>query len=320
MTGTASLSLVRSPLTAPVLDGTVRVPGVTLAINEAKSVNRNSQEMVKGAYDIAEMSLATYFKAREDGLPFAGLPLFTGRRFVHSGIHVRPGSGIDSPAQLAGRRVCLPQFWMTSSVWHRVLLAREYSLTADRISWVLTNRERLRSAGYPAGVAIEVVEGRLPGELLADGTVDAVLVPKRGGRLMAGAAFEAPFKNVVEAQRASYAKTGIFPIMHFIAMRADLIAEFPGLARDLCDAFVKAKTKAMGDVTALAEMEPPVWGEPVAAALATFGGDPWPYGLAANRHTLEAFRDSLIEQGLLHTRIPIDPLFEVDLTAAETTS
>lgn len=305
----ASISLVRSPLTAPLLDGAVSLPSATLTVNEAKSVNRNSQEMVSGTYDIGEMSLATYFKAREDGLPFVGLPVFTGRRFVHSGIHTRPGAGLSTAGDLAGRRVCLPQYWMTSSVWHRVLLSQEYGVGPEQVRWVTTGRERLNSAGYPPGVEITLAEGRLPGELLAEGDVDAVMVPKRGGRMIGGIDYETPFPDVVAAQRASFAKTGVFPIMHFIVIRGEAAEAAPSLAPDLCEAFSAAKAFTMSDPARRAEMEPPIWGEPVEAALPLFGGDPWPYGIASNRKTLETFQSCLIEQGLVSRAMPLEALF-----------
>lgn len=309
MARTVSISLVRSPLTAPLLDGAASVPGVDFAANEAKSVNRNSQEMLNGKYDVAEMSLATFFKAREDGLAFLGVPVFTGRRFVHSGIHTRPGAGIRTPADLAGKRVCVPQYWMTSSVWHRVLLSQEYGVSAERIHWITANAERLKSAGYPGGVDITLTEGRLPGDLLADGSADAVLVPKRGGRLMAGAAYETPFDDVVAAQHASFAATGVFPIMHFIVIRGALADEMPELAPALFDAFAAIKDAAMAAPAGLDGIEAPVWGETVEAVLPMFDGDPWPYGMAENRRTLELFQDRLIEQGLIRAPLPFDQLF-----------
>ena len=304
-----SISLVRSPLTAPILDGQFVIGGITLKINEAKSVNRNSQEMLDGVYDVAEMSLATYFKAREDGLPLIGLPIFTGRRFVHSGIHTRAGFGVSSPEQLAGRCICVPQYWMTSSVWHRILLSEEYGVRADQVRWITTSRERLKTADYPPDIDITLVDGVLPGDLLAEGVVDAVLVPKRGGRMMGSAPYETPFDDIVGAQRGSYTKTGIFPIMHFIVMRAPLADEIPTLPSDIREIFGAAKTTTLNDAQALAGMESPLWGETVENALPLFGGDPWPYGIAANRPTLEAIQTSLLEQGFIHTRMPMETLF-----------
>jgi len=312
-----SLSLVRSPLTGPVMDGTVPVPGVEFTVNDAQSVNRNSQEMLNGRYDIAEMSIATYFKAREDGMPFVGIPVFTGRRFVHAGIHTRPGAGIGNPADLAGKRVAIPQYWMTSSVWHRVFLSQEYGIAAGQIAWVTTHRERLKSAGYPAGVDVTLREGRLPGELLADGDVDAVMVPKRGGRLMAGADYETPFDDVVAAQRNSFDRTEVFPIMHFVVLRGALVDERPDMPARLFKAFASAKADVLAAPSGLDGMEEPVWGETTKASLPLFGGDPWPYGLAANRRTLEVFQQCLIEQGLIKEPMAFDDLFASGCGAME---
>jgi 4,5-dihydroxyphthalate decarboxylase len=312
--------MVRTPLTGGVMDGALKTPGVDLVVNEATSVNRNSREMVQGKYDIAEMSLATYFKAREDGLPFTGIPVFTGRRFVQPGIHVRPGAGIKTPADLAGRRVAVPQFWMTSSVWHRIYLSRECGIRADQVRWVTLATERLKSAIYPPGLDVTLIEGRLPGEVLADGTVDAVLVPKHGGRLIGKIPYETPFQDLVAAQRESFSATGVFPIMHFVVMRSEVAKAVPSLAADLFNAFVVGKAAAMEGAVGLENMEEPIWGQTVAAALPLFGGDPWPYGIAANRRTLDVFQDSLLEQGLLRTRVPLETLFEVDAAGTEMAS
>jgi 4,5-dihydroxyphthalate decarboxylase len=42
---------------------------------------------------------------------------------------------------------------------------------------------------------------------------------------------------------------------------------------------------------------------------ATFGGDPWPYGVDANRPTLEALVRYMAEQSLIKAPISVDELF-----------
>ena len=117
-----SISLVPSALTNPILDGTSRIEGIDLDTHVSKTVDSNSRAMLEGAFDVAEMSLATFVKGRAEGAPLIGLPIFTGRRFLEPGIGIREGAGISEPRELAGRRIGVPQFWMTSSVWHRAVL------------------------------------------------------------------------------------------------------------------------------------------------------------------------------------------------------
>jgi len=40
-----------------------------------------------------------------------------------------------------------------------------------------------------------------------------------------------------------------------------------------------------------------------------FGGDPWPYGLEAQRPTMEALVQYLAEQNFIKAKIPLEKLF-----------
>src|SRR2546425_6823163 len=105
-----TLSLIPSPLTQPVLSGQVPVAGATVHHNEARSVNTNSLEMLDLTYDVGEMSLATLTRARQDGIPLVALPIFTGRRFLHSAVVLAPNIQVGDLTELRGKRVGLPQF------------------------------------------------------------------------------------------------------------------------------------------------------------------------------------------------------------------
>src|SRR5215212_5972710 len=108
-----SMSLVPGPLTQPVLAGEVVPQGVDVSVAAGKSVDGNSRQMLNLAFDVAEMSLATFLKAREQGTPLIGLPIFTGRRFLQPCVLAAASAAVETPADLAGKRVGLPQFWMT---------------------------------------------------------------------------------------------------------------------------------------------------------------------------------------------------------------
>jgi 4,5-dihydroxyphthalate decarboxylase len=108
-----------------------------------------------------------------------------------------------------------------------------------------------------------------------------------------------------------YRRTRIFPIMHLVAIRRDVYERNPFVAASLYQAMTAAKDLAlakMRDLGALRYMLPGLPAE-LDQIDATFGGDPWPYGVEANRPTLEALVRYMAEQSLIKAPIPVDELF-----------
>lgn len=309
-----SMSLVPGPLTQPVLAGDVVPAGTDVAVTAGKSVDGNSRQMLNLAFDVAEMSLATFLKAREQGTPLIGLPIFTGRRFLQPCVLVSTRAGIERPSDLAGKRVGLPQFWMTSSLWHRGILEQQHGVAQDAVAWHTITEERFAGLEMPPYVTLRrgAAEGSGPPdgflqELLLAGELDATMTPRPGDELARrDSRVRQLYRDVVQTQREYYLSTGVFPIMHFVVMRAELDAQHPWLAESLCAAFAaaKARTRAAG-----AGPEPPIAGMAPAEVAAVFGEDSWPYGLERNRRTLETFVGFATRQGLLHQPIPVDELF-----------
>jgi 4,5-dihydroxyphthalate decarboxylase len=285
-----ALALVPSSLTTPLLDGTVKIEGVAVVPHAAKSVDDNSRAMLSGGFDVAEMSLATFCRAKDQGARLIGLPVFPGRRFVQPGVAVGKGRNYASPRELAGKTVALPQYWLTSSVWHRGVLQHEYGVAPEGVDWVTVVAER-GAAEFPKGVRVAAREGLKIPELLERGEVDAALVP----RPIPGNCL---FRDPAAAQREYVLATGIFPIMHFIVMREEVAELAPALMR----AFEAAKARA-------AAPEPPIQGMSIEEGMRAIGRDPWPYGLVKNRAVLDTFLLYAHEQGLVRTRQTVDALF-----------
>jgi 4,5-dihydroxyphthalate decarboxylase len=301
-----TLSVIPSGLTAAILDGTFPIRNAELQMFEAKSVDKNSRAMLGLEFDIGEMSFATYLKAREDGVPLIGLPIFTGRRFSHPCISFHRGAGISTLADLSGKRVGVPQYWLTSSVWHRSLLA-EYGVEPRSIDWVTTAPERSSTLRLPAGVKVRQVDSDLQGlqAMLNAGEIDAVLSPRPA---KAADAVALPFADIVQAQHDYFRRTAILPIMHFIVMKQSTEQHHPGLAPELAGAFAQAKERALaGDATV--PLESPIHGENVAQARDFFGGDPWPYGIEPNERVIRHFLATAREQGLVKRRFEPRELF-----------
>jgi 4,5-dihydroxyphthalate decarboxylase len=287
-----SCSLIASALTEPILDGTIAKPaGLDLNITTA-TVDENSRAMIAGKLDIAEMSMATYVQARDQGQDLLALPVFMGRRFLQPCVAFLPGAPIESPSDLRGKRIGLPQFWMTSSMWHRGLLEHEYGIPATQVEWVTDQPERL-DAGFTPGARVTNVGdfplSHLP-DLLRDGTVDVLFSPrppKRDGSL--AFLYDDPAGTAVEYRD----RTGIYPLLHTIVFKASLKPH----AQALYDMFVQSKAYAY-EHPGKEEIESPIAGLSFAEARARLG-EPYPYGVRANAAAIDAFMSYSLEQSLI---------------------
>ena len=302
------VSLVPGALTDPILSGACGIEGAELDVRQAKMVDGNSRQMLDLAFDVAEMSLATFTKARAEGAPLIGLPVFTGRRFLEPGMGARPEAGIEHPAQLAGKRVGVPQFWMTSSVWHRAVLSNVYGVPENTIEWITVQPERF-DLPFTPGVKVTHRPGEKLDELLRRGEIDAVMFPRPVEEHFDAALARRPFPYVVAAQRAFHSKTGIFPIMHFVVMKEALHRDRPGLARRVIDAFQRAKDTILAKPAAIPARDLPFHGADFGYARGVLGDDPWPYGIAANAPALQWFLARAHEQGLTRRRLAPEALF-----------
>lgn len=282
------VSLQRSPLTAPVLDGDVELPEGTRT-SEAETIDGNTRSMLAGEFDVAEMSLATFVVARLDhDVPLVGLPVFTGRRFPQPLALARRAADFEA-ADLAGKRVALPQYWMSSSVWHRGVLEGSREVPANAVQWVVTGQERSLAPPLPAGV--ERANGS-PVSLLDDGYVDAALLPKV--RSDVAARFPPVYAEPVSEALAYLEATGVFPIMHLVVVRTD-VARDAALVQAVMAAFEAAFQRAGPQ-------------ELLPGRVDTAGH--WRYGLEGNNHrSLETFLRYCRTQGLTRETGTLSSLF-----------
>ena len=85
-------------------------------------------------FDIAEFSCSEYICLMDRGAcPFVALPVFPSRVFRHGFICVNRNGGIEQPGDLAAKRIGVPLYTQTASVW-----ARGHSGTrpsSRRVSW-----------------------------------------------------------------------------------------------------------------------------------------------------------------------------------------
>jgi 4,5-dihydroxyphthalate decarboxylase len=272
-------------------------------------------------FDVSEMSSAKYLSLRssgDDGVH--AIPVFTSRLFRHSCIFVRTDK-IKTPRDLAGARVGIPSWSMTAGVFARGLLTDMYQVRLQDIAWIQAGLDRpgrsdpIRLPALPAGVSIESNQTDTLEAMLWSGEIDAVIspaVPESFDRSSeTGGLVGRLFPDSAGAEREYFQKTGVFPIMHLVVIRRDVVAAHPWLATNLYRAFEVAKRRSFARVVDIAASRLPIpWiDDHLASVKRILGNDPWPYGVEPNRVSLEALLRFSREQGLLAGDITVDDLF-----------
>jgi 4,5-dihydroxyphthalate decarboxylase len=306
-----------------LLDGTVAVGGVDLTVLRLPIEEIFYRSTFNREFDVSEMSFAKIVSlASQDDHAFVPLPVFPSRAFRHSSIYVRADAAIADPRDLAGKRVGVPEWAQTAAVYSRGMLAHEYGVDLASIRWHQAGvndagrREKVKLA-LPAGLQLTVVTDRSLSQMLAGGELDAVLSARPPAPFLAGdPRIRRLFPDARTVEEAYLRKTGIFPIMHVVALKRSLYEQHPWLAMNLFKAFEEAKQQSIArasDITA--SFYPLPWTAQIAqSARELFGADIWPYGVEPNRVTLDAFLQYAFEQGVCHRRLTPEALFPKEVS------
>jgi len=305
--------------TWPLIAGLFRPEGFSLDWSILPPEQVFLRGMLGGEFDITEMSLSTYLLLRSRGnCRYIGLPLFVSRKFRHSALYVRTDAGVTTPEDLIGRRVGVPEYQLTANVWVRGLLSDEYGVSSDAIHWIIggidspgreekvpvTLPERFQTTRLPAGETLW--------EWLLAGKLDAIIAPRAPEAFAKGhPAIRRLFTDVPAAEKAYFRKTGLFPLMHLIGIRQDVLELHRELPAALTAAFEKAKEFAAHEMHQFAydtSMLP--WQESaLRETQAVMGRDYWAYGTATNRRAIEAMARYSWEQGLTDRQLSVDEIF-----------
>ena len=289
-----------------IKDGTVAPRGLRLEFEEIPVLVQGFRRMVRTLeFDVSEMALTTYLTAREHGVAFTALPIFLVRGFHHGAIVFNTRSDIREPKDLEGRRVGVNRgYTVTTGVWARGILAEEYGVDLDRVTWVLSGDEHVASYSpppnvVPAGAGADLAEMLLAGELDAVIGVDvdhpdvAPLIPE-------------PEK----AALAALEQRDFYPINHLIVVKDEVLQHYPDVGVRLFDAFAAAKQAYVETLRAGTVGSPTAADDTYAAVLRVTGSDPLPYGIEPNRAMLNRLVDHAMSQRILRTRVDVDGLFD----------
>lgn len=309
--------------TRALLEGTVVPDGIDLTYLRLP-VEETFFRMVRHReFDVAEMSLSSYCaslgKAETAGVPspFVAIPVFTSRMFRHGGgIYVNAGSGIEQPSDLIGKKVGNAEFQLTANVWIRGILEDAYGVPVDAVSYVTGGQEtpgRIEKGAIQTPYDLSVIPGdRTLSDMLHTGEIDAFYGPRIPSSFYAGdGKVRRLFPDPVATEREYFARTGIFPIMHVVAIRRDVYEANRWVAMSLFKAFSEAKKlaqEAFVDASALRYMSPWLI-QHAEEDRALLGDDFWSYGLDANRNVFEPFLGYHHAQGLSPRLLSADELF-----------
>jgi 4,5-dihydroxyphthalate decarboxylase len=271
-------------------------------------------------FDVSEFSFSTYTALKSRGEDLVAIPAFPSRMFRHSCIYVHGGSGITKPQDLKGKRAGVPKYHMTAAVWIRGMLKDEYGVAPEDILWFEGGEAaNVKEVDHklPPGVRKEQVPGtKVLGDMVAAGELDAYIGARMPKAFSAGAAtIRRLFPDYRQAEREYFKKTGLFPIMHTVVIRGDLVRQYPWLPGSLYNAFCKAKENALQRMTeagALAHALPWLLAE-FEETKAVMGADPWPYGVASSRKTIETLSRYTFEEGLALKHLRAEELFAESL-------
>jgi len=276
-------------------------------------------------WEVSEVSFAKYISLRSQGDDsLVAIPVFPSRVFRHSSIYVRADGPVLSVHDLVGRRVGVPEWAQTAAVYSRGALRHQFGIDLASIAWVQAG---VGQKGRVEKVALKLPEGlsltRRPDTtldaMLLEGEVDAVFSAHPLPSLEAGdARMVRLFPDSEPIEREFLRATGVFPIMHTIAIRREVLDRFPWVAGNLFTAFEEAKLAAVARAREMtASRLPFAWAQQAAERMANeMGGDPWPYGIAANHATLDAFCRWAAEQGVAHHRLTPEELFPAEVQQA----
>lgn len=309
----------------PVLDGRVGIEGFGVRAEAQPPGTLFPLAVGDAPFDVTEFSFASYvIQTARDECKYIGVPVYLSRAFRHGAIYVRNDSGIETAKDLEGRVVGVPEYAMTLAVWVRGILADDFGVDVAKLKY--------RTGGLNEPGRVERLRLDLPPEIdlqplpqetslndaMMAGELEAIIAPAPPRAFTED---DPTVRRLIDpagpAERAYFTRTGIFPIMHILAVRKDVAAMHPDLPRALFVAFEKARRQAMKRVKAVAEASAnrdmsPWYAEAYEQAVSTMGADFWTYGVGGNEAALDAFCRYIHAQYLSERQIGIEELFHPD--------
>jgi len=343
---TISLAYARNAWTAPILDGEVEVEGVDLVTSVVPPNDLFYRQLRHQEFHASEFSIGQLISMNANGLRgWKGIPAFPSRGYFHTRIYINRHSGIESLADLRGKRIGLPEYQQTAALWTRGVLEHDYGIKPTDMHWVMgrpLSRSHGVHAGFtpPEGLSFEhLSEGENIAAWLVEGKIDAI-VAYSGGLQRSGLALgqeppkrtaarseidpawydldEHPATRALHPDHASagyayFQKHGVFHMNHLLVLQEEITEKYPWVARNLYDAFVEAR--AIGIQRMERALEPSRALGAVDIDKFRAGTEAMQYGYNANEQLLETITRYHHEQGLSAAKVDPRSMFAETVSA-----
>jgi 4,5-dihydroxyphthalate decarboxylase len=314
-----SIGITNNPRTWPIIDGTVKADGIDLVPTVLHPSELFWRQLKFSEFAVSEMSCSSFIIATARGdTRFVGLPIFTTRRFFHTSILVARKAGIETPADLKGKRVGVPEYQQTAALWARGVLQHEFGVAPKDMEFWMERTPEMSHGGAtgfkpPPGVIVHQIPAEKSiASMMLSGELDAVLhyladrnlVDRSRADLPNHPEFKYLFPDPIAEGIRFYRKTGLFPINHQTVVRRDIFEKEPWVVLNLIKAFNRANEIANARRVAHTE-------DHIAAGL--LAGDARTavihHGVKANRKVIETIAQYSLEQALTPRLVKVDELY-----------
>ena len=306
--------IMRYDITMPLLEGRVEIEGVRLQPTRITSmVFKDEPALRTGDFGLCDLNLGYLLPAIEAGWELVALPVFSKRKPAFQFIFCRTDADIASPKDLEGKRVGSRTYRTALTVWARGLLQHRHEVDLPRLHWFIWGGELYPVHDQQTRVDKVADPSKSPVDSLLDGELDAIITDisdtKLFEQLENDARVRRLFPNYADEDERLYRETGIYTPVHLMVMSRQLDRRYPDLAGKLYAAFEQAKALAYDDILSDRGGFSLVYLRERLKEQRERWGDPFKYGLRANRSTLDAFVDYNVEQGMVRSRLADDQIF-----------
>jgi 4,5-dihydroxyphthalate decarboxylase len=313
-----SLACGRYDRTLALRDGRVKVEGIDLNYLPMGPAEIFWRQLQHEEFDASEMSLSAFIMEKSEGKDrFVGIPVFPSRVFRRAYVFVNVDAGIEKGEDLKGKRIGIPEYHMTAGLFIRGFLSDDHGIKASDVEWIqggqeTPGRQERVELKLPPEIKVTHEPNRTIDEMLVAGDVDAVVGAYTTQSMLAGhPKVRRLYDDPIAVEKEAFKRTGIFPIRHLIAVRREVYENNRWIASSLKRAFEQAKDVAYGDIRdhGASSSILPFFQWEQEQTVKEFGDDFWPYGLEANRPTLEAAVRYSYDQGLSQRPVEVEELF-----------
>ncbi len=274
--------------------------------------------------------MSSYLIAKDQGADMVMIPVYPTRRWFHTELMMHEDAGIKDPSDIAGKRIGVPEYQQTSSLWVRGVLEHDFGVSQYSLDWYMERTEELshgHGTGFtpPEGIRFHrVPPDKSLATMLANHELDVSMgtgrargeswnLIDRSSRIRPPASAWAKIKPVFPDAREEairfFRAHGFYPANHGYVIRGDINEKYPWLAFNLFKAFLQAKEVYQKN---LPRRIPSglIFGQYyLQETRKIFGDDPYPYGVKENRDYIQTCIDFSYEQGFIKTKPKIEDLF-----------